>query len=73
MAKNRLPKTKARAEVFSRETTQNALNSIDAANKDLADQLRDDPGVAVYRKGFWAAISAVAEVIGTGKKKGKKG
>ena len=48
------------------------LNSIDLANKDLADRI-DDPGVAVYRKGFWAAISAVAEVIGTGRKKSKKG
>lgn len=73
MAKNRLPKTKARAEVFSRETIQNTLNGIDAANKDLADQLRGDPGVAVYRKGFWDALAAVGKAIGTGRKKGKKG
>lgn len=60
---------KVRAEVHSREEIQNMLNSIDKANRDLADQLPDNPGVAIYRKGFWAAISAVAEAIGTGKKK----
>lgn len=65
-----MKKTKVRSEVFPRETIQNILDSIDSANKDLADQLKDIPGVAIYRKGWRAAMGAVARAIGTKQKGG---
>lgn len=61
-----------RTEVFLREDIQNTLNGIDKANKDLANNFPDDPGVAIFRKGFMAALSAIGQALGTRQVVGSK-
>jgi len=67
-----MKRTKVRSEVHSREDIQSVLNGIDKANKDLADNFPDHPGVAIFRKGFLTALSAVEQVLGTRQDTGSK-
>jgi hypothetical protein len=49
--------------VWFRDEIQNALMAVDAANLDLASEV-DTPEVHIYRKGYTAAIRAVAAAFG---------
>jgi hypothetical protein len=49
--------------VWFRDEIQNALTAVDTANMDLASSI-DSPEIQIYRKGYAAAIRAVAAAFG---------
>jgi hypothetical protein len=49
--------------VWFRDEIQNALIAVDTANLDLVSSI-DSPEIQIYRKGYAAAIRAVAAAFG---------
>lgn len=50
-------------QVWFRDEIQNALTAVDTANLDLVSSI-DSPEIQMYRKGYVAAIRAVAAAFG---------
>lgn len=50
--------------VWFRDEIQDALIAVDAANWDIAQHLEGADEIKLYRKGFEAALRAVAAVFG---------
>lgn len=50
-------------DVLFKDEIRNALIAIDHANRDIADEI-DTPEMRLYRKGYLAAISALASAFG---------
>ncbi len=49
--------------IWFRDEIENVIHAIDAANGDIASCI-DTPEMALYRKGYEAALNAVAEALG---------
>jgi len=50
--------------VWFRDEIQDTLNAVDAANWDIAQHLEGTDEIKLYRKGFEAALRAVAAAFG---------
>ena len=49
--------------IWSKDEILQAMRAIDMANRSIADQI-DTPEMHLYRRGFEAALRAVAEAFG---------
>ena len=49
--------------IWFRDEIENVIHAVDAANNDIASCV-GTPEVALYRKGYEAALNAVAEALG---------
>ena len=49
--------------IWFRDEIENVIHAVDAANSDIASCI-DTPEMALYRKGYEAALHAVAQALG---------
>jgi len=51
--------------IWFRDEIENVISAVDAANSDIASCI-DTPEMMLYRRGYEAALKAIAEAFGIG-------